>query len=258
MEKYVDEIGVGVELSDVIAFQTRLMMGAQFGRLEAAEKIPDDKKKKEILIACLRLGWNDAFRHTSKNVMNGSKSFLEIKSAEYNKEHKAEYDDYICGEILSNDGFFNVFKKFALASTSMDKIDVINNNWGEIKILFEDIKDVRGDKALCFGHFQKMFNMALKFYLCLYVCKDALGLDTSFFDKEILSNLKNADCPIDSIILNRLDEILVKKEGANRKKYSSVKWSKMDVDDGSYVKIQKAIDDTNYKSRLSFDFKEWN
>ena len=32
----------------------------------------------------------------------------------------------------------------------------------------------------------------------------------------------------------------------------------MDVDDGSYVKIQKAIDDTNYKSRLSFDFKEWN
>ena len=96
MEKYVDKIGVGVEISDVIVFQTRLMMGVQFERLIAAKVKQGDEKKREVLIACLRLGWNDAFRHTSKNVMDGTKSVLEKESAKYNKEHKQEYDDYIC------------------------------------------------------------------------------------------------------------------------------------------------------------------
>ena len=110
MEKYVDKIGVGVEISDVIVFQTRLMMGVQFERLIAAKVKQGDEKKREVLIACLRLGWNDAFRHTSKNVMDGTKSVLEKESAKYNKEHKQEYDDYICGKILEDEKFYPMMR----------------------------------------------------------------------------------------------------------------------------------------------------
>ena len=53
----------GITLSDVIIFQTQIMMGAQFGRI----KNPDASQN-DILVACLRMGWNDAFRHTSENV----------------------------------------------------------------------------------------------------------------------------------------------------------------------------------------------
>ena len=124
-------------------------------------------------------------------------------------------------------------------------------------MIWKDVCNYTKDKALCFGHFQKMFNMALKFYLCLYISKEYLELDESFFDKRIIENMKNADCPMDSIILKRLD----KKQRSDGKKYSDIKWSKMDVKDGSYMEVQNAIDNIDkkkYKSRLSFDFKEWN
>lgn len=189
--------------------------------------------------------------------MCGTKSFLEQRSAEYNKNNKQEYDDYICGKILANDEFIQIFKSFALASTSEGKIESVTNSWQEIINIFQNIKEKEGNKALCFGHFQKMFNMALKLYLCLYICKDALKLDKSYFDEEILSMLQYADCPVDSIILKQLDKKLDEKNVDGRKKHSNIKWSKI-VETDDYKEIQEAIDKLNYKSRLSFDFKEWN
>lgn len=257
MEKYTNEIGV--DLSDVIAFQTRLMMGAQYERVKAAKNVSDvSKRKKEILVACLRLGWNDAFRHTSRNIMDGTLSVLKKESINYDKKHKHAYDDYICAEIIGNEEFYTIFRNFALAASTDEKRKVIKDNWTKIIKLFKKIKEVEGENSLCFGHFQKMFNMALKLYLCLYICKDALELEDSVFDEEILLNMKNADCPVDSIILSRLDQKINETEDSKGKKYSNIKWSKIDLEDGSYAEIQMAIDKMNYKSRLSFDFKEWN
>jgi hypothetical protein len=60
----------GVTAKDVIVFQTKIMMGAQFGRIVWAREQESENignRQNEILIACLRIGWNDAFRHTSEN-----------------------------------------------------------------------------------------------------------------------------------------------------------------------------------------------
>ena len=60
----------GVTAKDVIVFQTKIMMGAQFGRIVWAREHKSaslGNRQNEILVACLRIGWNDAFRHTSEN-----------------------------------------------------------------------------------------------------------------------------------------------------------------------------------------------
>ena len=63
----------GITLDEVIVFQTQIMMGAQFGRIKKEKALQED-----IIIACLRMGWNDAFRHTSENT----------KKEEHNKKKK--------------------------------------------------------------------------------------------------------------------------------------------------------------------------
>ena len=58
----------GVGAKEVIVFQTKILMGAQFGRIMWAKEHKTESlcnSQKEILIACLRNGWSDAFRHTS-------------------------------------------------------------------------------------------------------------------------------------------------------------------------------------------------
>lgn len=64
----------GVTAKDVIVFQTKIMMGAQFGRIVWArehKEINLENSQNEILAACLRIGWNDAFRHTSAMRIGG-------------------------------------------------------------------------------------------------------------------------------------------------------------------------------------------
>ena len=65
---------VNISYADSIKFQVKIMMGAQYGRILATNSLQDiDKQKDEIIIACLRMGWNDAFRHVSRNVDNFEK-----------------------------------------------------------------------------------------------------------------------------------------------------------------------------------------
>lgn len=51
-----------------------------------------------------------------------------------------------------------------------------------------------------------MFNIALKLYLCIYLCREFLELGSELFYDDIIKALNYADCPIDSIILKRIDE----------------------------------------------------
>ena len=249
----------GVEFKDVISFQTRVMFGAQFGRVTHA------KKQKDIIIACLRVGWNDAFRHTSENVIakatkqsKKTKSVLELKNEEWKKTHKNDYDDFICCEILNSEVLLGVFEGFAKAPSTDEKIKAIQSKEEGLKELFKPYKQTEGEKRLCFGHFQKMFNIALKMYLCLYMCREYLEIDDSLFEGEIIDNLKNADCPVDSIILNSLSKDSGKKE------YEKMKWSKFGTENhliDQYAQVQHEISEMNCvreKSNLYYDFFSWN
>lgn len=248
MNNNTETIG-GISFNDVIAFQTKIMMGVQFGRVMKAKQNRDSK---ELIIACLRMGWNDAFRHVSRNTQK-AKSLID----NYRKESKETYDDYICEHILSSETVLYVFNAFALAKTGKARIFAVDENFEQLKEVFKDIKMIEGDKKLCFGHFQKMFNIALKLYVCLYFCRENLGID-GLFNNDIIANISNADCPIDSIILNRLDE----KSSDKTVKYSDFKWSQFGTEAHSsveYENVQRAISNfTNGNSNLLFDFTEWN
>ena len=84
----------GIQKTNVITFQTQVMLGAQFAKLkEAQAKAEEDNKLDEacriLIVACLRVAWNDAFRHVTKNVENLENKFK--KNGEFSDmEHEYE------------------------------------------------------------------------------------------------------------------------------------------------------------------------
>lgn len=284
------EVISGIEFKHVIMFQTQVMMGNQFGRIiwarEQSKGGIKDNLKDEILVACLRMGWNDAFRHVSLNQKEKENDIAKYGGNDLYKDEngkKADFDDYYCKIIKE---IIDVFKEYAIKKYTADKCERIYSNFekleeniGEVKKTEKDVKDdpKLQNKALCFGHIQKMFNIALKLYLCLYMCREHLELGDLFY-ADIIEALKYADCPIDSIVLNKLDEKKQIFEDEYReygkdekgkdlvnKKFSDIKWSQIGNTCNKkstihgYKRVQDAI--AKYlgegKSNLYFDFTEW-
>ncbi|MBQ7780256.1 MAG: hypothetical protein IJ404_07145 [Clostridia bacterium] len=275
----------GVGAKEVITFQTKIMMGAQFRRIvwakeHVAESLCD--RQNEILVACLRMGWNDAFRHTSQNESGindekiGSKTVKGAVSS-YVKKDKykrnrfklskgkiiiesapEDFDDYFSEQVISNSNFLDVFKKYA--KTATDKQTVIDSEWKTLKDCFKGVKKLDGNKKLSAGHIQKMFNIAVKLYLCLYICREELDLNNELFIQNIIDNFANADCPIDSIILDELEQIEMQNEGEGEEytsKYSKCVWSQLDA--ARYKDIQEDVKSkSNGNSNLWLDFNNWN
>lgn len=268
----------GVTAKDIIVFQTKIMMGAQFGRIVWArdhKSEPLGNRQNEILVACLRIGWNDAFRHTSENE-EGINDTKESKGAvstykkqeEYEitllklyrgniteKKATADFDDYF-SEIVKK--LLDVFCEYAKAPTK--KHLIIDSHWAEIEDCFRCVKKLNGDKKLSFGHIQKMFNIAIKLYLCLFVCREELDLDDNIFVADIVNNFANADCPLDSIILGKLEQVEMQKNGIGATyttKYDGYTWSQLNSSD--YSDIQDSIkNESGGNSNLWFDFDNWN
>ena len=268
----------GVTAKDIIVFQTKIMMGAQFGRIVWArdhKSEPLGNRQNEILVACLRIGWNDAFRHTSENE-EGINDTKESKGAvstykkqeEYEitllklyrgniteKKATADFDDYF-SEIVKK--LLDVFCEYAKAPTK--KHLIIDSHWAEIEDCFRGVKKLNGDKKLFFGHIQKMFNIAIKLYLCLFVCREELDLDDNIFVADIVNNFANADCPLDSIILGKLEQVEMQKNGIGATyttKYAGYTWSQLNSSD--YSDIQDSIkNESGGNSNLWFDFDNWN
>lgn len=274
-----DNIG-GIELKHVITFQTQIMMGTQFGRIMWAKENADSedeasKIKNELLIACLRMGWNDAFRHTSENVANAEDNINKEKTKNNNgikKYGRQTFDDYFC-TVINDETLLAIFCEYACDEKKADylesKCEVLNTIVGKVKL-------TTGNKALCFGHYQKMFNIALKLYLCLYLCRDFLDLKPELFYEDVVNALKYAECPVDSIILKRMDSKntddfeeykTYKTENGvkiQNKKFADIVWSKIGHAEKStiesYINVQSAIRKLNNddeKSNLYFDFAEW-
>ncbi len=238
----------GVTFADVVRFQVKLMMGTQYKRVK------DPQNENDIIVACLRVAWNDAFRHVTKN-----KNEADIKNVLETKNETL--DDYICKEILGNTNFLEVFIKYANSQSAEDKVNIIENAIKEGFLNhFQKIKEIKDTKSpLCFGHIQKLFNMALKYYLCLYFCREFLwkseAYEAYFFDKIKKAGLEKADCPVDSIILKEVHMS------------NDVKWSKIgnDIKNNSdkYIKVQNKVKEKlnemhKVGSNLQFDFEFWN
>ena len=268
----------GVTAKDIIVFQSKIMMGAQFGRIVWARDHKSaslGNRQNEILVACLRIGWNDAFRHTSENE-DGINDTKESKGAvstykkqeEYEttllklyrgniteKKATADFDDYF-SEIVKK--LLDVFCEYAKAPTN--KHLIIDSHWAEIEDCFRGVKKLNGDKKLSFGHIQKMFNIAIKLYLCLFVCREELDLDDNIFVADIVNNFANADCPLDSIILGKLEQVEMQKNGIGATyttKYNAYTWSQLNSSD--YSDIQDSIkNESGGNSNLWFDFDNWN
>lgn len=257
----------GVTLEHVLAFQIRIMMGNQYDRLVEGMRTGC---KRQPVIACLRLGWNDAFRHTSKNTEKANKMSGKEKQQQMNS-----ICDQLTGEFCEYSRLQSTEERHAYIHEKMENPEFLKK--------FEYLKVVKGsDKALSFGHIQKMFNIAIKLYLCLKICADSAPApiileygatpdENVVLDAKKLELLSGenvtADCPIDHYILETIDQRL-SATGACRasevraKKFADIPWSKLRGEaDQTYIEIQKeiaALQKNDSKSNLCFDFEGWN
>ncbi len=225
-----------IDRNDVVKFMFREMFGTNsYDYLEKAMKSEAGSKEmhRYVRIACLRKALPDAMLHVKNkysdnidDIINNCEQLLENVLNEYSKEEKF---DYLWDLYSSND----------------TKIINIKNKLRGIK------------KEFTFGRFQKLFNMAVKYYVCVCEFKEILGLEGLN-----VYSLEHANCPVDRNIVDKLKD---KKDSANLPcKYKDllkkdIKWTKIDENDyEDYIMIQEIIQLlAPTLSNLAFDFKEW-
>lgn len=246
----------GITFGHVWAYQIKCMMANQYNPLVNAI---GNGNIDDIIITCLRLGWNDAFRHVSKN----KASFEKMTNTDKDNEIIKVCKD-ICGE-------FKAYIKLPDTQLKSQYIEnlfvtpVFSKKFDTVKVT--DPKDPDyGNKALCFGHIQKIFNMATKLLLGLVISAeqaDALHIKVKLgtVEKGVIVCLtdnnwwkgifdeKNfdADCPLDSRILGKIGD-------------SATKWSRIGNGDpiSEYKKMQDIIKSKTTGCNLLFDFENWN
>ncbi len=257
----------GVGFEEVWRYQIGCMMAGQYSALLDAM---DQKSRKGVMAVCLRLGWNDAFKHVSEN---------KDKLTDTQKLNAVEH---ACKALVT------YFEEYAKQVSTESRVKYINECLKETEFvaIFEQIKKVDSETyPLCLGHVQKMFNIAIKLLLCLIVSAEhatAIGMCVKLGkckENDVILNdgllsyanfpfaFETADCPIDHIILERMDayktspspEIFGPKK---RKKYASIVWSKMgkQEDEKNYNSAQSKIaliHKGTTKSNLCFDFENW-
>lgn len=204
----------------VIEFFRRCVYGSSYKR---------DKKKdiENIIMWCFNNSWRDMAR-----TLKPKDEFEQILSGYRNKQSRET-------EILTlknyiKDKYFNQNIVDNLKQQRFEPIDYI-------KSIKADNSINQSKMEFTFGQAQKVVNMFFKY---LYTFKDEpiLKLTEQDFD--------NCDCPIDSIILDKVYKT---------EKYKGTVWSK--IDGGQYNEIQKDIQNivnnsTKYKNKLDFEF-DW-
>ena len=234
----------GIDNNDVVKFMFREMFGSNsFGYLEKAMKAEPGSKEmqKNVQTACLKKAWPDAMIYAKNkysgnidkskidDIINDCNPILEKVLYEYSKEEKFDY----------------LWELYSLKGPESSEIENIKKKICEIKEHFT------------FGRFQKLFNMAVKYYACVCEFKDRLGLK----GLKIFS-LNHANCPVDSVIVKKLKkkknsiDLPIKYKNLLKK---DITWTKIDYDDyQDYIMIQEIIQlFVPPQSNLAFDFKEW-
>ena len=198
-----------VTKDNVLRFLFRATLGDEFKNIE------NQQSEDEIILSCLCLGWNDAFRRTLKN-----KKGVDI-------------DRKVKVKIFTDHKYINRFREYASATTSAAKADMLEKIRNDMA---GDISKYKEGK-FTIGLAQKIFNIAVKLYVCIYLFSDVLGV------KNVVKKyaFDEADCPLDGKILDELDRRV--REGS---------WSKLN-DKKEYIDIQDSIKG----DRLLYDFLNW-
>lgn len=191
-----------------IVFLLRSTFGGTYRRIVTA------KSEDDIILACLLRAWADAFRRTMKNKAN-----VKIKPA----------------DVLKTINAINVFREYANSRTPAAKAAILDG----IKSAMKDALDTLKADNVTLGVLQKLFNMAVKYYICLFVLAKPSpnGLLRRYA-------FNCADCP--------LDEAILKSLGIHKS------WSKLD-DTDIYIAIQKKIRTKlqGTTCALVYDFDNW-
>ncbi len=228
-------------------FLLRVTFAGEYARIkEAADE-------GTVILSCLRLACNDAFRRVTQNV-EGSKTSLET--------------------AVRDERLRQCFDQYASLKTPQEHADYLLAQEETLQQVFAGCKVVDdSSRALCFGHYQKLFNMAVKLYCCAYIYRDVL-----WGDREILKPypFDQADCPLDNKILQSIDQLcqnlsasdpvgelysqVLKKAGVG--KVQRIAWSKLDKNGKYkpevYILLQELIVKLNGgKCGLLYDFKNW-
>lgn len=230
------------------------LLSAAFGR-ENCAAIKKAKTPDEIYSICLRVAWRDAFRHTTENVNS-------------NYEHNMKMAQSICADPAVLD----LFRRYLYAPASHRfgkvkgpvKAEVLENGRASLTAILGQVKKTTGAKAICFGHLQKWFNMAVKYYLILCIEQGALDLTVTpplASGAELAGLLSEADCPIDSVILSSVQPKDLSTPitgltlyGYNR--FTDIVWSQMS-DKDTYIYLQKVIASFPGGNNLAYDFDNW-
>ena len=262
-----------IDFEHVWKYQIGCMMANQFPSLVQAIY---NNNADEVIVSCLRLGWNDAFKHVSENTdqfkdLNDKDKDIAVSSA--------------CKKLVD---YFKTYAKKANFSDRYDTIDRFIKDPDFVSI-FSPIKNTTSSTyPLCLGHVQKMFSIAIKLLLCLIISAEhatAYGLKVKLGEKngtdvELTSHdllsfsnfpyaFDTADCPIDHLILVEIEEKKTTPHSTifGHRRYDNIVWSKMgDLDNGAkedqrnYKAAQEEIENIQSgtgKSNLCFDFENW-
>ncbi|MBQ9785491.1 MAG: hypothetical protein IJW29_08315 [Clostridia bacterium] len=262
-----------IDFEHVWKYQIGCMMANQFSSLVQAIY---NNNADEVIVSCLRLGWNDAFKHVSEN----TNSFNALSDTSKNQAVQGA-----CVKLVK---YFKTYAEKTNFSDRYDTIDQFIKNACFVSI-FSSIKNTTSTTyPLCLGHIQKMFNIAIKLLLCLIISAEhatACGLkvklgeqdghDVDLTSHNLLSfsnfpyAFDTADCPIDHLILVEIQEKKTTPHSTvfDNPRYDKIVWSKMgDLSNGAkedqqnYKAAQKEIENIQSgtgKSNLCFDFENW-
>ena len=121
-------------------------------------------------------------------------------------------------------------------------IDNLYEQFNEPEGLRDD--NVANLSATTFGAIQKLVNMTLKYLLIL----KAFGRLSGGWLDDVQIDETACDCPVDSVILERLAE--------SHRGLKGIKWTR--ITEMQYEDVQKAIDgEMDSHSRIMYDFKYW-
>lgn len=225
----------GVGKKDVLNFFLKVTFRNQWDSISKA------KNADEVAIACLRLGFADAFGRTTKN----------------RTEPETTLD-----KLAEDKEVLNTFREYVKANDTQKRVEVIQQHKNKLNEIFGKVKDTE-EKPLCFGHYQKLFNMAVKLYLCIYIYCDEFDNDWLKVSKEKLKEYVpgSADCPIDNKIKESVYKDLNagKADGFDKKEIEIGAWSKLDTEEDlkRYINLQNRIREICKKDALAYDFDAW-
>lgn len=200
---------------------------------EAFSKGAKDYSNGELLHYCIKTkAWNDAIQYARK--IGGSAI-----------DHETEIIEFLVDEISDENKFANVESNF--------------DEWHRSILENAEKSGVKQDWGMNPGLWQKLINMSFKY---LYCVKDRFPQLDNIWSK--------CHCPIDSIILTRLYNVLNEnclyeknstefsciRAYANREDYKS--WNALTIEDYDIIQcVIKRVCAENHITPLQFDFIYW-